>query len=118
MPQTQIEKLKDLKSKVLEILEKYENTRNDDAILTFMIIYTYLRDEMFVKKVIDVDGIAKDKYYISTTALKMVREDHVKRIRAKIQNDELKFLPTKEEVRKARRISETTWHYYLTKNPT
>lgn len=37
------------------------------------------------------------------------REDHIKRIRAKIQNEEKKFLPTTEEVRRQRKISEEDW---------
>lgn len=37
------------------------------------------------------------------------REDHIKRIRAKIQNEQKEFLPTLPEVASARRLNETFW---------
>lgn len=97
-----------LKEKVLYVLERNPETRNDDAILTFTIIATYLPEEVIIK-----DG----KYFISTYALKRIREDNVKRIRAIIQNEEHKLLPTLESVRRQRKISEEQWRNSLGYNP-
>lgn len=44
------------------------------------------------------------------TIIELPREDNIKRVRAKIQNEEHKYLPTTEEVRKQRKISEEEWH--------
>lgn len=104
----QVATIKNLKEKVIHILEKYPETRNDDALLTFYIIGQYLGDELIHYN---------EKAYISTYALGKVREDHVKRIRAIIQNEEGKFLPTNENVRRKRKISEESWCEYLNKNP-
>lgn len=95
-----IERIHKLTEKVLYCLEKNPATRNDDALLTINIIQTYLPDE-----VMDREG----RLFISARALLRVREDAVKRIRAKIQNEEGRFLPTSEAVRKARKISEEAW---------
>ena len=97
-----------LKEKVLYVLERNPETRNDDAILTFTIIATYLPDEVIIKD---------NKYFISTYALKRVREDNVKRIRATIQNEDKKFLPTLESVRRQRKINEEDWRKSLGYNP-
>jgi len=94
-----------LKEKVIHCLEKNPTTRNDDAQLTFNIIHEYYRDEMFYDE-------KKDKWFISTYALKIIREDHVKRIRAKL-NEEGKFLPTDEKVFKQRRLNEKYWRKEL-----
>lgn len=96
--------LNNLKEKILFCLQNFEITRNDDAQLTFFIIHKYLPNE-----IIQVN----EKWYISTEALKQVREDNVKRLRAHIQNVEHKFLPTTEEVRRKRKIGEQEWRIYL-----
>jgi len=96
--------LDNLKEKILFCLENFEITRNDDAQLTFFIIHKYLPNE-----IIQVEG----KWFISTEALKQVREDNVKRLRAIVQNLEHRFLPTTEEVRKKRKIGEQEWRIYL-----
>jgi len=93
-----------LKDKVLFILDKYPPTRNCDAQLTFQIIQEYMPDEMF-----EDNG----KWFISTLALKKIREDNVKRVRCIIQNKEKRFLPTEEVVRKKRSINEETWLQYI-----
>jgi len=41
------------------------------------------------------------------------REDHVKRIRAKIQNEEGRLLPTRWEVAKQRKIEEQKWRAFM-----
>jgi hypothetical protein len=94
------DRIKYLEEKVLFVLEKHPKTRNDDALLTFTIIWEYSN-----KSIKEIDG----KTYVSTEALKWCREDAVKRVRAKIQNERNQFLPTDPLVRKKRRISEETW---------
>lgn len=103
-----MDRIKMLKDKVLYVLNRYPETRNDDAILTLTIIATYLPDEVLVQD---------DKHYISTYALRLIREDNVKRIRAVIQNEEHKYLPTLEAVRRQRKISEEEWRNALGYNP-
>jgi len=103
-----MQRIKNLEEKVLYVLEKHKDTRNDDATLTFYIIWEYSR-----KDVMQHEG----KTWISTEALRWCREDACKRIRAKIQNERGLFLPTTEEVRKKRNISEERWRDYLGYNP-
>lgn len=44
-----------------------------------------------------------------TDVLFLPREDNIKRIRAKIQNEEHRYLPTTPEIRAKRKISESEW---------
>ena len=99
-----MKRIKLLEEKVLYVLEKHQDTRNDDALLTFTIIWEYSR-----KDIKEEDG----KTWISTEVLKWCREDAVKRVRAKIQNEQGRFLPTDEKVRKLRKISQEKWEKYL-----
>ena len=92
-----------LKEKVIDCLTKYPHTRNCDMWLTFAIIWRYLPEEI---KTID------NKTFISTDALKLIREDNVKRIRAKL-NSEGKFLPDNPLVRAQRKINEERWLKFL-----
>jgi hypothetical protein len=107
--------LKNLKDKVLYCLEHFPISRNDDAYLTWCIIYTYLPDE-----VKEIDG----RWYLTKEAMYRVREDHVKRIRATVQNkrDESgnctgSFLPTEPDVRRKRQLSEEDWRRFVGANP-
>lgn len=95
-----------LEEKVRHVLEKYPDTRNDDVQLTFFIIHEYMPDQMQ-----QIDG----QWWVSTEALKRIREDNVKRIRARIQNEEHEFLPTVESVRNQRKIREEEWLAYTRK---
>lgn len=88
---------------VKDILELYPHTRNDDAQLTFAIIWKYLP-----KEVIQMDG----RSFISTDALKTVREDNVKRIRAKY-NEEGFYLPTDSKVIERRKSNQKDWKRLL-----
>jgi folate-dependent phosphoribosylglycinamide formyltransferase PurN len=55
--------------------------------------------------------------YDTTIALKNLKhvpsQDDVKRLRAKIQNEEHKYLPTSLEVAKRRGFAEEKWREYL-----
>jgi hypothetical protein len=100
------ERLKKIKEKVLFVLNKYPFTRNDDAQLTFQIIQEYYPEEMYQDE-------ETKKWYISTNALKLIREDNVKRCRCVVQNVEKLFLPTDPKIRKKRNIQEDTWLNYI-----
>jgi len=93
-----------LREKILYCLKRYEKCRNDDTYLTLKIIQSYFPDEMLFQN---------EKYWFSQWALTHIREDHVKRIRATIQNDEHRYLPTDPVARKKRKISEEEWGKYL-----
>jgi hypothetical protein len=99
------ENIKNIKQMVEYILERYPDTRNDDPLLTFQIIYKFMPEETFFQE-------ETGRWFMSTRALKKIREDEVKRVRAKIQNIEHRFLPTTEEIRKKRKISEADWFNY------
>ena len=99
--------IKDLKDKVEYCLSHFENVRNDDAILTLMIIWIYMPKEMIFQN---------GKCFVSTEAIKLVREDHVKRIRAKFQNEGGKYLPTDPDVlqkrQKQKHDAQKEWHKF------
>ena len=99
-----------LKQKVMYCLQKYPETRNSDIKLTNSIWYEFHNNKI---KRID------DKNYVALTDLyDLPREDNVKRVRAKIQNEEGKYLPTEEEVLKQRKILEKRWREeYSPSNP-
>lgn len=88
------------------VLEADEQSRNSDIRLTQMVWYRYFPTMLFKDK--------DDKLCIQLAALHLLpREDNIKRIRAKIQNEDHKFLPTDQAVRVKRKISEEEWREYL-----
>lgn len=97
-----MEKIRLLEEKVLWVLEKYPQTRNDDVLLTFKIIESYA--PYLIR-------YFEEKPFISFEGINWCREDNVKRIRAKIQNEKGLFLPTEEVIRK-RRNNEPVWINY------
>lgn len=94
--------MQNLKQKILWILSEDEASRNSDIRLTQMIWYKFHNS-----KLVKLDD--------GTQAVRLrdlfdlPREDNIKRVRAKIQNEEGKFLPTSEEVMKQRKINEWKW---------
>lgn len=86
-----------LKDKILYCLEKSEETRNSDVALT---VAVWLK---FYPELVSYDSIKLASLF------KLPSQDNIKRIRAKIQNGEHKFLPTSEEIRKHRKILEVWW---------
>lgn len=101
--------IKELTKKTERVMEKFESTRNDDTELTLTIILECLPGEVIQQG---------NKYYFSREALSYVREDHVKRVRAKIQHGNPKkgvpgrLLPTDANVRRKRRIAEAAWEFW------
>lgn len=100
-------KIKDLDKKVRSVLAEDKESRNDDIRLTQLIWWKYCQNLI---RMID------DKPYINMLNLhNLPREDHIKRIRAKIQNDEKQYLPTNPAVAKKRGWKEDEWREYLNK---
>ena len=82
--------------------QKYPETRNSDIKLTNAVWI-----EFHNSKLKQIEG----KYAVVLTDLyELPSQDDVKRIRAKVQNNLHKFLPTSEEVSKQRKIKEIWWH--------
>jgi hypothetical protein len=96
--------MKHLKEKILYCLEHIPETRDDDMLLTFEIIRNYYPEEI---------QLIGEKWFISTKALREIREDCIKRIRCVIQNREHRFLPTTQRVAEKRKINEKVWLNYL-----
>ncbi len=92
------EELKTLKKKVEYCLQNYPETRNSDVGLTIKIWQEFygVRDSILLY----------DLY-------RLPREDAVKRIRAKFQNDLHLYLPTEWEIARQRKINYDVWRKVL-----
>lgn len=87
------------------MLEADEKSRNSDIRLTQMIWWRFYNDKFET-----ING----KAYVEIGALfDLPREDNIKRIRAKIQNDLHEFLPTDPEVARKRGWEIDEWRSYL-----
>lgn len=89
---------KTLKSQIMYCLETQQDTRNSDITLMIAVWQTFY-------------GI--DRVVHVSTLYDLPREDNIKRIRAKLQNEEKIFLPTKLEVALKRGINEVDWRRAL-----
>ena len=98
-----------LKEKVLYCLEKDKESRNSDIRLTQTIWWIYHKHKIFKGE--DGDYSVKLKELFD-----LPREDNIKRVRAIIQNEENKFLPTRIEVVKKRKLNEERWRNYINEN--
>lgn len=82
-----------------------EKSRNSDIRLTQMIWWNYYKSSL-----LNHDG----KIYVNMADLyNLPREDNIKRIRAKIQNDLKEFLPTDPAIAKKRGWQEDEWRKFL-----
>lgn len=89
-----------LKQQVEYILQTYPNTRNSDIKLTLNVWIKYYPSKV---------KFVKDKWFVALNDLyELPREDNVKRIRAKFNQQNL-YLPTDPEVIKQRRQKEMEW---------
>ena len=95
-----------LKHKVEHCLKKYPETRNSDIKLTNSIWVEYYYTRLIKDEKGNLAVKLLDLYDLP-------REDNVKRIRAKIQNEENRLLPTSKKVAKQRRINEDKWRAYM-----
>lgn len=98
---------KKLRDMIEERLENVEKARNSDVTLTIEVWKKYYPEYVLDTSQGEKSGIFLDALFI------LPREDNIKRIRATIQNEEKKFLPTDPEVRRKRKISEEEWYDYL-----
>ena len=96
-----------LRDMVEDRLKNLEETRNSDIKLTIAIWIKYYPDYVLDTSQGEKSGIFLDALFI------LPREDNIKRIRAKVQNEEKKYLPTDPIVRAKRKISEEEWYDYL-----
>lgn len=100
---------KTLKAKVEHVLEERPHTRNSDIDLTIEIwkrFYPEILEQRFEN--------GRIAHYLPLYNLGDVpREDNVKRIRAKIQNEEKRFIPTSQEVALKRGFEEVEWRRAL-----
>ena len=94
-----------LKKQIEYILENYPETRNDDIDLTIKVWQHFPPlNEDTGRNVKIIYSDKTNKYYIALDDLHWLqREDHIKRIRAKIQNNEKRFLPTNPKVAEFRK---------------
>lgn len=90
---------------VRHTLEMDVKSRNSDIRLTQVLWWNHYRSYMKM-----IDG----KVYVNVAHLyDLPREDNIKRIRAKIQNDLKEFLPTDPAIAKKRGWKEDEWREYL-----
>lgn len=94
-----------LYEKVLEILKDNPESRNSDIRLTMDVWIRYHDSRLF-------EHDEKRAVYLKDL-YDLPREDHVKRIRAKIQNDEKKYPPTQWEIAKRRGFLEDEWRVLM-----
>lgn len=96
-----------LRNQILQILEEHPRARDNDTYLTLKIWST------FYEKYCDKTDPKNPSVHFQDILTTLPREDNVKRIRAKIQNEEHKFLPTTIEVVRARKQNEDVWREVL-----
>jgi|TARA_R100001530_G_scaffold116143_1_gene83171 hypothetical protein len=94
--------LKALTKQVYDVLRDYPETRNSDIELTLRV----WREFHGVQDQID-----------PALLFDLPREDNVKRIRARIQNEDREFVPTEWKIAKARGFEEDKWRELLNLKP-
>ena len=113
--------MKNLKDQVKQILIDDEKSRNSDIRLTQMMWYRFHNSKVVELPDKTLAVIIKDLF-------ELPREDHLSRIRRKIQEeafekvekgyrDYIKYLPTSLEVIKQRKMNEEKWRSFLGYNP-
>lgn len=98
----------ELKNQIIKILTDFPQSRDSDQYLTIKLWCIF-----YPSRIIREEG--KEPTIRLKDVMDMPREDHVKRIRAIIQNEEHRFLPTSLEVAKQRKINEAEWKAYVQK---
>lgn len=100
-------RIQNLEKKVFAVLSSVPQTRNSDIELTIEIWRRYYSKYIIVSSVSGVEAVRLRDLF------ELPREDNVKRVRAHIQNDLGKFLPTDWAVARQRKINEQTWRVYM-----
>jgi len=98
--------LKTLKAQVEQMLINYPEARDSDITLMILLWRQYFPSQIF--------RFQNGTEYVAVNSLyDLPREDNIKRIRAKFQNDEGKYLPTKLEIALKRGIKENEWRSFM-----
>lgn len=97
-----------LHARILALLKEYPDTRNSDIYLTLKFWLKHFSHKL--------DLTDPKNPTVSFQAIRDVlpREEHIRRIRAHIQNIEKKYPPTSWEVAKQRRWNQETWKGLVT----
>lgn len=98
----------ELKNQIIKILTDFPQSRDSDQYLTIKLWCIFYPSRIHEDK---ENQLKKFVYLVDI--MELPREDNVKRIRAIIQNEEHRFLPTSLEVAKQRRINEEEWRAYV-----
>ena len=98
------------------ILRDFPKARDSDQWLTLKLWAVYYPHKMQEEKLDQMSSAIPRKYVFLEDIMDLPREDNVKRLRAKIQNEEGKYLPTTLEVALQRRIEESVWRNYVNYN--
>lgn len=91
---------------VVQVLESDPESRNDDRRLTFKVLQQLKGESKTNILVLKIGELWKLPAFAT-----------IARVRAVLQNNLNKYLPTVLEVRKKRRISEQAWLTYITGTP-
>lgn len=103
-------KFPQLKKQIEHCLKEMPITRNSDIALTIELWKKFYSKRLVLRQ-------ADQKYYVELSQLfELPREDNIKRIRAIIQNEEFRFLPTVESVAKQRKINMLKWREFIRLN--
>ena len=94
--------IKTLRGQVERILEDVPETRNSDVLLMIHLWKAFYPEHLKT----DEQGYSIIRLW---DIQEMPREDNIKRVRAQIQNEEARFLPTLPDVAKKRGILEDVW---------
>jgi hypothetical protein len=98
-----------LKEQVEVILKDYPPTRDNDITLMIALWKKFYSVHIKVTSSNEQGIYLKSLYTLPT-------HESIKRVRALIQNDEHRFLPTDSRVRKQRRIKEEEWRNWINQN--
>ncbi len=98
--------LKTLRDQVLYCLENFPETRDSDVTLTARVWCVFCHEQLA-----QFGGAAFEA--VENLLMMLPREDHIKRIRAMVQNEERCFLPRTLEVAKKRGWAEEEWLKYV-----
>ena len=99
-------RITDLSRMVRYFLREQPELRNDDTMLQMACLRHKFPNAFKTSR---EDG----QEYVAIWALRIIREDGIKRLRAVIQNQEGLYLPTDPAVRKARFINQEAWEKWL-----
>lgn len=93
-------------TQTMTILKNYERARDDDLYLTVKLWVEFYPECIVVHDEVPLVALKSITQFLP-------REDHVSRIRRKIQNDMVLYLPTDLKIRKKRKIAEEKWIHWL-----